>query len=130
MALTWSEIRDNALRFQERWRSCEGRERAEAQIFLDDLLERVFGVDVRRKAVFERKVHPARDRNRFIDMLWPGRILIEMKSKGESLDKAYEQACDYSLAVLDDDDLPRVVMLRGLVKFRLYNLRGNQTVEW
>jgi len=36
------------------------------------------------------------DRSGYIDLLWKGVILIEMKSAGKSLDRAYTQANDYA----------------------------------
>ena len=32
---------------------------------------------------------------KFADLLWPDRVLIEMKSKGENLEKHYDQTFDY-----------------------------------
>ena len=32
---------------------------------------------------------------KFTDLLWPDRVLIEMKSRGENLEKHYDQAFDY-----------------------------------
>jgi hypothetical protein len=32
---------------------------------------------------------------KFADLLWPNRVLIEMKSRGENLEKHYDQAFDY-----------------------------------
>ena len=32
---------------------------------------------------------------KFADLLWPDRVLIEMKSRGENLEKHYDQAFDY-----------------------------------
>jgi hypothetical protein len=32
---------------------------------------------------------------KFADLLWPDRVLIEMKSRGENLEKHYDQVFDY-----------------------------------
>lgn len=61
--LNWDEIRSNALQFQIRWAGAAD-ERAEAQIFLYEFL-RVFGVDPRRTATFERRV-PRQGRNGYV----------------------------------------------------------------
>ncbi len=130
MELTWAQIRDNAITFQDRWKNTAGNERSEAQTFVYELLRDVYGVDPRRVATFEQKVHPTSDSNGYIDMLWPGRILIEMKSKGKSLDKAHDQARKYAFAIPDDDDLPIIIMVCDFANIRLYNLLTNQVVEF
>jgi hypothetical protein len=43
----------------------------------------------------------------YIDLLWKGVILIEMKSKGKSLDRAYARR-KIMLLNLDDEDLTRI----------------------
>lgn len=130
MGLTWAKIRDNAIIFQDRWKNASGNERSEAQTFVYELLRDVYGIDPRRVATFEKKVHPTSDTNGYIDMFWPGRILIEMKSKGKSLDKAHDQARKYAFVIPDDDDLPLVIMVCDFVNIRLYNLLTNQVVEF
>ena len=57
----------------------------------------------------------------FIDCFWEGVILIEHKSKGKDLDKAYQQATDY-FSGLTDEQLPQYVLVSDFDKFRLYNL--------
>jgi hypothetical protein len=124
----WRQIRENALEFQVRWADAAD-ERAEAQTFLYEFL-RVFGVDPRRAATFERRVHPDTDTNGYIDMLWPGRILVEMKSRGRSLDRAYTQACDYAFAIRSDADLPEFIMVCDFERIRLYRQTTNQKWEF
>ena len=130
MGLNWAEIRNNAIVFQDRWKNTSGNERSEAQTFVYELLRDVYGIDPRRVATFEQKVHPTTDTNGYIDMFWPGRILIEMKSKGKSLDKAHDQARKYAFAIPNDDDLPLVIMVCDFVNIRVYNLLTNQVVEF
>jgi hypothetical protein len=130
MGVNWSQIRDNAIVFQDRWKDASGNERSEAQTFVYELLRDVYGVDPRRVATFEQKVHPTTDTNGYIDMFWPGRILIEMKSKGRSLDKAHDQARKYAFAIPNDDDLPLVIMVCDFFNIRIYNLLTNQVVEF
>lgn len=130
MSVSWTTIRDNAIVFQDRWKNSSGNERAEAQVFLYELLRDVYGVDPRRVGTFEKKVHPTSDTNGYIDMLWPGRILIEMKSRGKSLDKAHEQARKYAFSIKSDEDLPEYIMVCDFDNIRLYNLITNQQVEF
>ena len=129
MNLTWQEIRNNAILFCERWKTAKD-ERSEAQTFLYELLRDVYGVDPRRVSTFEKKVHPTSDTNGYIDMFWPGRILIEMKSKGKSLDKAHEQARKYAFSIDSDEDLPVFILVCDFENFRLYNLINNLTWEF
>jgi hypothetical protein len=78
----------------------------------------------------------------YIDLLWKGHILIEMKSPGKDLEKAYEQAKNYARA-LDKKDFPKAATapirpaLRTYISFialqasstvfrsRISNLRGS-----
>jgi hypothetical protein len=117
--LTWSEIQDNAIKFSKRWENTK-YEKGEAQSFLNELFD-VFGVDRLRVANFEYK-----NRDGFIDLFWKGRIIIEMKSAGRSLDKAYNQAKDYAFNIKNDEDLPKMIMVCDFDNIRLYNLITGQ----
>ena len=87
MALSWNEIKDRALRFSKEWEH-ETSEDAEAKSFLDGFFN-VFGISRRRMARFEQKVKKTGDRDGFIDLLWKGVILVEMKSRGKDLGKKH-----------------------------------------
>lgn len=50
------------------------------------------------------------NRDGYIDCLWRKVILIEMKSRGKSLKRAYQQATDYAFN-LNDDELPEYIMV-------------------
>ncbi|MGF7218825.1 hypothetical protein GGR92_005004 [Spirosoma lacussanchae] len=119
MALSWTEIKDRALRFANEWKT-EASEDAEAKSFWDDFFN-VFGVSRRRLAQFERAVErPGRSRG-FVDLFWPGTLVVEHKSRGRSLDDAYKQAVDYFVG-LKDHELPRYVLVSDFARFRLYDL--------
>ncbi|MDD4779792.1 MAG: N-6 DNA methylase [Tissierellia bacterium] len=115
------------MRFSKKWKFA-AYESSEAQSFLNDFFE-VLGIDRLRVALFEKKVPKGKDkngkeRNGYIDLLWKGFILIEMKSKGKSLDKAYDQAKDYAFN-LEDVDLPKYIMVCDFENIRLYrNVTG------
>ena len=123
MPLSWSEIRSRALGFSKKWKDTSD-EASEAQSFLNDFFD-VFGVDRKRVATFETKVPMGRDRSGYIDLLWKGVILIEMKSVGKSLVKAYGQAKDYAFH-LEDEDLPEYIMVSDFVNIRLYRMPTGQ----
>lgn len=126
MNLSWNEIEVKALAFTKKWKEAKN-EFAESQSFLNDFFD-VFGVDRKRVATFETKV-PMGNRNGYIDLLWKGVILIEMKSSGKSLDKAYTQAKDYAFN-LEDEDLPEYTMVSDFQNIRLYRNTTGQVWEF
>lgn len=119
MSLGWNEIQKRAISFVHEWEGVSN-ERAEAQSFLNDFLT-VFGVNRRKVAFFENPIEKADGHKGFIDMLWKGKILVEMKSKGKNLDDAYNQACDYILK-LKDYETPEYIMICDFENIHLYNL--------
>jgi len=123
MPLSWREIQDNAFVFSKRWKDTSDEE-SQAQSFLNEFFN-VFGIDRKRVGTFEKKVPMGKNRNGYIDLLWKGVILIEMKSKGKNLDRAYSQARDYAFN-LDDEDLPEYVMVCDFENIRLYRQTTNQ----
>lgn len=125
MKLSWNEIAGRALRFSRKWRDTTD-EAAEAQSFLNDFFD-VFGVDRKRVATFETRVPLGKSRKGYIDLLWKGVILVEMKSRGKSLDKAYAQAKDYAFN-LEDEELPDYIMVSDFDNIRLY--RNTTGQEW
>ncbi|MCC5612093.1 class I SAM-dependent DNA methyltransferase [Nostoc sp. CHAB 5834] len=119
MALSWTEIKDRALRFANEWKD-EASEDAEAKSFWDNFFN-VFGVNRRRLAQFEKAVErPGRSKG-FVDLFWPGTLVVEHKSRGRSLDDAYSQAVAYFVG-LKDHELPRYVLVSDFARFRLYDL--------
>lgn len=125
--LSWSEIESRAMAFSARWRN-DSNEAAEAKSFLNDFFY-VFGVDRKRVATFEEKVPMGNGRNGYMDLIWKGVILIEMKSRGKSLDRAYKQAKDYAFN-LKDEELPELIMVCDFENIRLYNLNTGQKWEF
>lgn len=119
MPLSWNEIKDRALGFSKRWQG-ETSEDANAKSFWDEFFI-VFGVDRKRVAAFERKVNLIGERQGYIDLLWKGVILVEHKSRGKDLDRAYKQATDY-FPGLKDYELPRFILVCDFEHFRLYDL--------
>ncbi|MGE7660377.1 class I SAM-dependent DNA methyltransferase [Peribacillus sp. NPDC097197] len=124
--LGWDDIKINALAFSKRWKGAS-REEADAQLFVHELLA-CFGVDSKRIGTFEFKVTQGERRNGYIDMLWKGRILIEMKSRGKSLEKAFDQARSYAFSIANDEDLPEYIMVCDFENIRLYRQTTNQ--QW
>ncbi|MDD3635546.1 MAG: methylase [Bacteroidales bacterium] len=119
MALGWNEIKDRAVRFSKEWEDAH-REEADAKPFLEDFFN-VFGISRRKVATFEERVKRLGDHDGYIDLLWKGTMLVEMKSRGKDLDKAYQQAIDYTHG-LKDYELPKYILVSDFASFRLFNL--------
>ena len=54
---------------------------------------------------------------------------MEHKSKGENLDKAYSQALGY-FSQLQEDELPKYVVVSDFARFRIYDLDTNKSEEF
>ncbi len=127
MPLSWNEIRDRAVAFSKEWKD-ESSEDAEAKSFWDDFFH-VFGITRRRVASFETPVTKSDGKGGFIDLLWKGVLLVEHKSRGKDLDRAFHQATDYFHG-LKERDLPRYVLVSDFARFRLYDLDTSETHEF
>ncbi|RYD65615.1 MAG: class I SAM-dependent DNA methyltransferase, partial [Verrucomicrobiaceae bacterium] len=125
MPLSWNEIRTRAFRFVNEWKDTH-REEADAKPFLQDFLD-VFGISRKRVATFEHKVKKLDDHSGYIDMLWRGQLLVEMKSRGQDLEKAYKQAKDYCHG-LKDYELPSLILICDFHAFHLYDVAGKRHV--
>lgn len=89
MPLSWNEIKSRAAQFTYEWKDTV-REEAEAKPFLIEFLN-IFGISRKRVATFEHRVKKINDAQGYIDLLWPGTLLVEMKSRGQDLEKAHQQ---------------------------------------
>ena len=127
MPLSWNEIKARALAFSKEWEH-ESSEDAEAKSFWDDFFN-VFGISRRRVATFEEAVKKGDSKQGFIDLLWKGVILVEHKSRGRDLDKAFQQAKDY-FPGLKEHELPRYILVSDFQRFRLYDLDNGATAEF
>ena len=125
MPLSWNEIKSRALAFSNAWGDVD-REQAEAKPFLIEFLN-VFGINRKRVATFEHKVKKLNEADGYIDLLWKGVLLVEMKSKGKDLQKAYQQAKDYCFG-LPQHELPKLILISDFNEFHLYDEDGTQSV--
>jgi type I restriction-modification system DNA methylase subunit len=119
MTLSWNEVKERAARFAREWAGTANEE-ADAKPFLVAFFE-VFGISSKRVATFEQRVKKLDDKDGYIDLLWKGMILVEMKSRGKNLDQALGQAKDY-LPGLKEHELPRYILVSDFEHFRLYDL--------
>ncbi len=97
-----------------------GDEKGEAQIFCERLFQ-AFG----QAGVFEAggaleyRVHKGKT-TRFADLVWEPRLLLEMKKRGEKLERHYRQALDYWLYLTPRR--PQYVVLCNFDEFWIYDL--------
>src|SRR5215212_8022106 len=96
-------------------RSLRGDEKGEAQVFCDRLFQ-AFGHAGYKEAGAELEFRVKRkgrtgerDKTSFADLVWPGRVLLEMKKSGAKLQLHFQQAFDYWLHIVPDR--PRYVIL-------------------
>ena len=108
MPLSWNEIKSRATQFSKEWKDTR-REEAEAQPFLIEFLN-IFGITRKRVATFEHKIKKADAHAGYIDLLWKGMLLVEMKSRGEDMEKAYGQAKEYCHG-LKEHELPKLILM-------------------
>lgn len=126
MALSWNEIKDRAFSFSKEWADTVNEE-ADAKPFLVEFFN-VFGISSKRVSTFEHRVKKLDDKNGYIDLLWKGTILIEMKSRGKNLDRAYQQAIDYTHG-LKEHELPKYILISDFETFRLYDLESGNSSD-
>lgn len=127
MALSWNEIKDRAQKFSKEWENTTNEE-ADAKPFLIDFFN-IFGIIQKKVASFEHRVKKLDEHDGYIDMLWKGTLLVEMKSRGKNLDKANLQALDYLLG-LKQYELPKYILICDFNTFRLYDLEAETLVEF
>jgi hypothetical protein len=117
--LSQQEIRSRAQAFVHEWTGA-ARERGEAQSFWNDFFN-IFGINRRRVASFEEPVRTLGERRGSIDLLWKGMLLVEHKSLGQDLNRAYAQALDYFPGI-PEEELPHYVLVSDFENFRLHDL--------
>ena len=124
VTLSREEMKSRALSFAKSWAGPQ-REEADAKTFLDQFFD-IFGRDRRKvDAEFEHRVERENRGEGRIDLFWPGKLIVEMKSTGKDLGEvkpgAAWQAFDY-IDHLDADERPRWVLVSDFAHFVLYDL--------
>lgn len=127
MPLSWNEIKHKALAFSKHWADA-ANEDSEAKPFWIAFFE-IFGISNKRVATFEHAVKKFGGGQGYVDLFWPGLLLVEQKSRGKDLDRAYTQALDYFPGI-KERDLPRYVVVSDFARFRLHDLETGQTHEF
>ena len=119
MKLSWNEVRARAAKFAEEWKDA-AYEKGETQSFYNDFFN-VFGVRRRSVARYEQHVGKLDNRHGFIDLFWPGVLLVEQKSAGRDLIAARNQAMAYFDAI-PERDRPRYILISDFQSFELTDL--------
>jgi len=127
MALNWNEIKTRAVAFSKEWENASNED-ADAKPFIISFLN-VFGITNRSFYSFEQRVKKIDRSDGYIDFLWKGKLLIEMKSKGKNLENAFQQAMEYTQS-LKSHDLPKYVLVCDFKNFFLYDLDNGSTFSF
>lgn len=126
MRLQWSEIRAKAAVFSENFKNAK-RERGETQTFYNAFFE-CFGVNLRQVATYEARVRNLpMEKQGFIDLFWPGTLIVEQKSAGRDLRAASNQALDY-FDWLTEAQQPRYILTCDFQRWQLVDLDTGR--EW
>jgi hypothetical protein len=127
MPISWNEIRHNAIAFARDWAGVKS-EKAEKQTFWNEFFA-VFGVRRRVVATFEEPVKKISGQYGYIDLFWPGMLLVEHKSRGQDLGKAESQAFRYIRDLVSEgrhDEVPRYVIVSDFAKIALHDLEPEE----
>jgi hypothetical protein len=127
MPLSWNEIKSRAMAFSREWGDAAD-EASQAKPFWIAFFE-IFGITDKRVATFELNVRKLGTAHGFVDLFWPGMLLVEHKSRGKDLDLAFQQALDY-FPGLPERDLPQIIMVCDFARFRVHRLYTGETVEF
>ena len=103
-------------------------EKSETQSFYNAFFD-VFAVQRRSVAHDEAHVAKLDNRSGFIDLFWPGVLIVEQKSAGRDLKAAFEQAGEYFDA-LPECDRPRYILVSDFQTFELHDLDERETITF
>jgi SAM-dependent methyltransferase len=115
-----SDRLDKITGFVDYVRTLKGDEKGEAQVFCDRLFQ-AFGHQGYKEAgaELEYRVKAKGKTTKFADLLWRPRLLLEMKKRGEKLEKHYQQAFEYWLELVPQR--PKYVVLCNFDEFWIYD---------
>ena len=78
-------------------------------------------------ASFEEPVKRISGKYGYIDLFWPGTLLVEHKGAEKNLDSAFLQATDYVM-VIPEHERPRYVIVSDFRRIRL--LQAENEAAW
>jgi hypothetical protein len=126
MRLSALETRRRLNAFAKQWADARS-EAADAKTFWLRFYE-CFGIRPESATIYEKAVDKLGGARGFIDSFIPGKLIVEHKSRGKDLDKAFDQAADYFLA-LPEAERPRYIITSDFARIRLYDLREGKHWE-
>ena len=112
-------MRVRAARFARAWAGA-AYEKGETQSFYNEFFH-IFGVERRSVARYEEHVRRLDNTHGYIDLFWPRVLIVEQKSAGRDLEKAYGQAGEYFDA-LPEIEKPGHILVSDFQTFELYDL--------
>ena len=127
MPLSWNEIRHRAITFSRDHKDATS-EQGERQTFWNEFFE-VFGKKRRHVATFEEPVKKLSGNWGYIDLFWPGKCIVEHKSKGQDLGKAHAQGMDYVRGLIDsgrEKECPRWLIVSDFQRIAIHDLEPEQ----
>lgn len=127
MRLGWDEIKRRAKAFSEEWQQAS-YEKGETQTFYNEFFE-IFGIKRKQVAIYEQRVKLLKQKHGFIDLFWPGTLLVEQKSSNLDLDRAQGQALDY-VEGIHPTDQPRWVLTCDFQRWRLLDLETGTELKF
>lgn len=119
MRLTMAEVKKRLQAFVHSFKDAAD-EQKQAAIFWTRFYE-CYGIQPESATVYEHAVHKLNGARGRIDSFIPGLLIVEHKSKGKSLDIAYDQASDYFLA-LSAAERPKYIITSDFARFELHDL--------
>ncbi len=127
MPLSWNEIKSRAMAFSRRWQDAADEKQQSIPFWIDFF--DIFGVTNRRVMSFEHAVKKHGGGQGYIDLFWPGQMLVEQKSRGKPLEPAYDQAMGY-FPGLAERDLPHTLVVCDFARFRVIDLDARREVSF
>lgn len=118
--LDWMDIKQSAAQFVIKYKSAKS-ENSQKQAFWIDFFK-IFGVSHDQVGLFEAHVKKLDNHDGWIDYFWPGKLIIEHKSRGEDLDRALFQAYDYAFN-LPKSETPRYFIVSDFARIWLVDVQ-------
>ncbi|MFV0681188.1 DNA methyltransferase [Ottowia sp.] len=119
MPLSWNEIKSRAMAFSRQWADAADEKQQSIPFWIDFF--DIFGISNKRVGSFEHAVKKHGGGQGYIDLFWPGQMLVEQKSRGKPLAPAFDQALGYFPGIAERD-LPHTMVVCDFAQFRVIDL--------
>ena len=127
MPLSWNEIKSRAMAFSRQWADAADEKQQSIPFWIDFF--DIFGITNRRVASFEHAVDKYGGKKGYVDLFWPGQMLVEQKSAGRPLEPAFDQAMGYFPGIAERD-LPHTLVVCDFQNFRVIDLDSRREVSF